>query len=59
MIATNSRISHIDQEAVRRQALAKVYMLLLRLAEEAENKTTTSDATVTDGEKLEEPLSAE
>lgn len=38
-----SLFPNADKEANRRRALAKVYSLLLRLAEEAENKSPVSD----------------
>lgn len=39
MISTNSLLPTIDKDSQRRRALAKVYTLLIRLAEEAENQT--------------------
>jgi len=38
-----SIFSPIDKDAERRRALGKVYRLLLRLAEEAENQALSSD----------------
>ena len=38
MITTNSSFSPIDKDLQRRQALAKVYNLLIKLAEERENQ---------------------
>ena len=39
MIVTNSSLQKIDRDAERRRALAKVYSLLISLAEKAENQT--------------------
>jgi len=39
MIVTNSSFPQVDRDAERRRALAKVYSLLISLAEKAENKT--------------------
>ena len=52
--------SQIDQEAKRRQVLAKVYSLLIRLAEKAENHTDIPDV-VTEQEKIGEltPIQAD
>jgi hypothetical protein len=41
----------IDKDTERRLALAKVYSLLLRLAEEAENKSTVSDQQIAEEKK--------
>jgi len=38
MIANNFPLTKVDQAAERRRVLAKVYGLLIRLAEQAENK---------------------
>jgi len=43
MIQPNSILPSIDADADRRSALAKVYSLLLRLAEEAENNSLVSE----------------
>ena len=43
-----SLFPNADKEANRRRALAKVYSLLLRLAEEAENKSPISDQQITE-----------
>ena len=50
MNVTSSPISQIDADANRRQALAKVYKLLLSLAQEADGKTTRSDSGSTNTE---------
>ena len=39
MTLTNSIIPQMDQQTLRRRALADVYRLLIRLAEEAEHKS--------------------
>ena len=57
MIQTNSPFSPIDQEAERRRILAKVYSLLIRLAEASENKPTVPDLVGVEI-KIEEPNSA-
>jgi len=51
MIQTNSLLPHIDKDAQRRGALGKVYSLLIRLAEEAENYTALCDI-VSEEEKI-------
>ena len=56
MIPTNFLHSHIDRDAERRRALGKVYSLLIRLAEEAENHTALPDI-VSEEEKIGEPTS--
>ena len=43
MIQSNSILPSVDIDADRRSALAKVYSLLLRLAEEAENNSIVSE----------------
>jgi hypothetical protein len=48
MIQPNSILPSIDPDANRRRALAKVYSLLLRLAEEAENTSIISDNPATE-----------
>jgi len=48
MIQPNSILPSIDIDANRRSALAKVYSLLLRLAEEAENSSAVSDGPTTE-----------
>ena len=50
MIQTNSPFVKIDPDAARRQALAKVYALLIRLAEQQEKQSVTSE--VADNQKL-------
>ncbi len=44
MIQPNSIFSQIDPLAKRRHALAKVYSLLIRVAEKAENHTPPADS---------------
>ena len=39
MIPKNFPLSDVDQDTRRRRALAKVYRLLIRLAEQAEKET--------------------
>jgi hypothetical protein len=43
-----SLLPNADKEANRRRALAKVYKLLLKLAEETENKSPISDQQITE-----------
>ena len=50
MNVTSSPVSQIDADANRRQALAKVYKLLLRLAQEADGNTSSSDSGSTNTE---------
>jgi hypothetical protein len=57
MITNNFPRSEIDQDAQRRRALAKVYSLLIRLAEEPENQPFLPDHISEGKEKIEEPTS--
>jgi hypothetical protein len=57
MTQKDSFSPQIDPVAERRRALAKVYRLLLRLAEEAENNAAIADIAVTSEEKTGEPVS--
>ena len=57
MIPNNSPFSKIDPDAERRRILAKVYSLLIRLAEASENKPTVPDLVGAEI-KIEEPNSA-
>jgi hypothetical protein len=54
MIANNSPLTKIDQDAELRRVLAKVYGLLLRLAEEAENRSIVTN--ISDGEKTDKEI---
>jgi hypothetical protein len=56
MTQTNSLFPQLDPIAERRRVLAKVYRLLLRLADEAENKIATSDIAVAAEQKMREPV---
>ena len=56
MIKTNSISPQLDPITERRRALAKVYALLLRLAEEAERKNSSPENTNTGQEKVSEPV---
>ena len=53
----NPLVSQRDPDIERRRALVKVYMLLLRLAEEAERKVSDSDAAVPTRSKAGVPVS--
>ena len=46
MTTNNFLISKIDSDAERRRALAKVYSLLLNLAEKAESQSSLTNMTV-------------
>ena len=50
--------SQIDQEAKRRQVLAEVYKLLIRLVEESENQPTPPLPISKGEEKIEKPTIA-
>ena len=58
MTLSISVFSQLDTDEERRQALAKVYSLLIRLAEEAEKSTKLSDSHPKE-EKFEDPISTE
>jgi hypothetical protein len=45
MIATNTPISQIDQDTNQRQILAKIYKLLIRLAEESQAQLLSGEIT--------------
>jgi hypothetical protein len=53
----NTPFSQRDPNIERRRALAKVYLLLLKLAEEAERKRSNADAAVAVNKKAEAPVS--
>ena len=55
MISTNSLLPPIDKESQRRRALAKVYTLLIRLAEEQDNQTSSPDAIIEEERNIVEP----
>ena len=59
MTQRNSLFPQLDPLAERRRVLAKVYRLLLRLAEEAEKITATSEITIAVEEKIQEPVLAD
>ena len=46
MTTNNFQMTKIDQDAERRRALAKVYSLLLKLAEKEENRPSLTEVTV-------------
>lgn len=56
MIQKNSIFPHLDSTSERKRVLAKVYRLLLRLAEEAENKALTTDIAVAMEEHISEAV---
>ena len=56
MIASNTSFPKIDRDAERRRALAKVYSLLIRLAEKSENDSALPDNAETEEEKIGESL---
>ena len=56
MTQTNSLFPQIDPLVARRRVLAKVYRLLIRLADEADNHTPISDAVSEEDTKNEEPI---
>lgn len=58
MIQTKSLLPQLDPVAERRRALAKVYRLLLRLAEEAEAMSTNTEIPVAVTEKIGAPVLA-
>jgi hypothetical protein len=53
MITTDFPQTHIDQDAERRYALAKVYGLLIRLAEETDDLAALPDTAITEEEAVE------
>ena len=55
MIPTNSPSTQIDQDSERRRALAKVYDLLIKLAEEADNQKTLPDTVIAEEGSISEP----
>jgi hypothetical protein len=59
MIPTDFQQTHIDQNAERRYALAKVYGLLIRLAEEAEYQTALPETITSEKEESMEPTPAQ
>jgi hypothetical protein len=50
MNVMSSPVSQIDADSSRRQALAKVYKLVLSLAQEADGNTTSSESGSTNTE---------
>jgi hypothetical protein len=56
MTQTNSLFPQIDPVVERRRGLSKVYRLLIRLADEADNHTPISDNVCEEDKKMEEPI---
>jgi len=56
MIAINSSFPEFDSDAKRRRAMAKVYRLLVRLAEEAEHQTASPHIVNTEEGKIEQSM---
>lgn len=56
MIQTKSLLPQLDPIAERRRALARVYRLLLRLADEAEAMSTNTEIPVAVTEKIGAPV---
>ena len=56
MTQTNSLFPQIDPVVNRRRGLAKVYRLLIRLADEADNYLPISDTGSEEDKKMEEPI---
>ncbi len=56
MTQTSSMFSKVDLETQRRKALAKVYSLLIKLAEDSEESPTTEEKAVEPASTNPEPL---
>jgi|SoiMethySBSTD1v2_1073268.scaffolds.fasta_scaffold3508385_2 hypothetical protein len=56
MISTNSLFTQTDIDTQRRQALAKVYALLIRLAEEREKQKALSETAKLEEVEVSVPL---
>jgi hypothetical protein len=59
MTEINSLFPQSDLAAERRRALAKVYRLLIKLAEEAENKAASQAVTKTEEAKAADPAASD